>query len=114
MVLDEDRTRDSQIGRISILAPPGEYTVALMAGDTEETRSLNVLKDPRSEGSLEDIAEQTAMLRELREDLEVVAGMANEIEWLRRQILDLTDVVEATGEPWWTASKGRSSPSKSG
>ncbi len=104
MVLDEDRTRDSQIGRISILAPPGEYTVALMAGDTEETRSLNVLKDPRSEGSLEDIAEQTAMLRELREDLEVVAGMANEIEWLRRQILDLTDVVEATGQTEAVAS----------
>ena len=104
MVLDENRTRDSQIGRISILAPPGEYTVALSAGGTEETVSLNVLKDPRSEGSLEDIAEQTAMLRELREDLEVVAGMANEIEWLRRQILDLTDVVEATGQTEAVAS----------
>ncbi len=96
--LNEDRTRDSPIGRISILAPPGEYTVALRVGDMEQTRSLTVLKDPKSEGSLEDIAEQTAMLRELREDLESVAGIVNEVEWLRRQLADLTALAEETGQ----------------
>ena len=95
--LDEERTREGQIGRISILAPPGEYTVALKVGDTEQTASLEVRKDPNSEGSMEDIASQTALLRLLRADLETVAGMVNEIEWLRRQVLDLKMVAEEAG-----------------
>ena len=95
--LDEERTREGQIGRISILAPPGEYTVALKVGDTEQTASLEVRKDPKSEGSMEDIASQTALLRLLRADLETVAGMVNEIEWLRRQVLDLKMVAEEAG-----------------
>ena len=92
--LDEERTREGQIGRISILAPPGDYTVALKVGDTEQTAPIEVRKDPNSEGSMEDIAAQTALLRLLRADLENVAGMVNEIEWLRRQVLDLKMVAE--------------------
>ena len=92
--LDEERTREGQIGRISILAPPGDYTVALKVGDTEQTAPIEVRKDPNSEGSMEDIAAQTALLRLLRADLETVAGMVNEIEWLRRQVLDLKMVAE--------------------
>ena len=95
--LDEERTREGQIGRISILAPPGEYTVALKVGDTEQTAPIEVRKDPNSEGSMEDIAAQTALLRLLRADLETVAGMVNEIEWLRRQVLDLKMVAEEAG-----------------
>ncbi len=95
--LGNDRTRESQIGRISILAPPGTYTVALQAGDGEQTASLEVRKDPNSEGSLEDIEAQTALLRLLREDLETVAGMVNEIEWFRRQVLDLKALAEDAG-----------------
>ncbi len=95
--LGNDRTRASSIGRISILAPPGEYTVALKAGDTEQTAPLEVRKDPNSEGTLEDIRAQTALLRLLRDDLETVAGMVNEIEWFRRQVLDLKVVAEDAG-----------------
>ncbi len=97
VTLDEQRTRAGQVGRISILAPPGDYTVALKVGDVEQTAPIEVRKDPKSEGTLEDIAEQTAMLRELRADLEVVVGMVNEIEWLRRQVLDLKMVAEEAG-----------------
>ena len=97
VTLDEERTRDAQFGRISILAPPGDYTVALKVGDTEQTAPIEVRKDPKSEGTLEDIAAQTALLRLLRADLETVVGMVNEIEWLRRQVLDLKAVAEETG-----------------
>ena len=95
--LDERRTREAQFGRISILAPPGEYTVALKVGDTEQTAPIEVRKDPKSAGTLEDIAAQTALLRLLRADLEEVVGMVNEIEWLRRQVLDLKTLAEETG-----------------
>ncbi|MDE2882302.1 MAG: hypothetical protein OXP70_10635, partial [Acidobacteriota bacterium] len=97
VTLDEERTRAGTIGRISILAPPGEYTVALKVGDTEQTAPLQVRKDPKSEGTLEDIAAQTALLRLLRSDLETVVGTVNEIEWLRRQVLDLKTLAEETG-----------------
>ena len=97
VTLDEQRTRAGQVGRISILAPPGEYTVALRVGDIEQTAPIEVRKDPKSAGALEDIAAQTAMLRELRADLETVVGMVNEIEWLRRQVLDLKVVAEEAG-----------------
>ena len=97
VTLDEERTRAGTIGRISILAPPGEYAVALKVGDTERTAPLEVRKDPKSEGTLEDIAAQTALLRLLRADLETVVGTVNEIEWLRRQVLDLKLLAEETG-----------------
>ena len=97
VTLDEERTREGTIGRISILAPPGDYTVALKVGDTEQTAPLEVRKDPKSEGTLEDIAAQTALLRLLRADLETVVGTVNEIEWLRRQVLDLKMLAEETG-----------------
>ena len=97
VTLDEERTRAGTIGRISILAPPGEYTAALKVGDTERTAPLEVRKDPKSEGTLEDIAAQTALLRLLRADLETVVGTVNEIEWLRRQVLDLKMLAEETG-----------------
>ena len=83
-------------GRIAILAPPGTYRVVLEAGEERREASLEILKDPKSEGSLEDIAAQTALLRELRADMETVAVMVNEIEWLRRQVLDVKAVAEAT------------------
>ena len=95
--LDEDRSRPAPGGgRIAILAPPGTYRVVLEAGEERREASLEILKDPNSEGSLEDIAAQTALLRELRADMETVAVMVNEIEWLRRQVLDVKAVAEAT------------------
>ena len=97
--LDEDRTRDAPgTGRIAILAPPGTYQVTLMAGDEEREASLEVMKDPSSEGTLDNIATQTALLRELRADLETVTGMVNEVEWLRRQLLDVKAVAEETNQ----------------
>ena len=97
VTLDEERTRAGTIGRISILAPPGDYTVALQAGGAEQTAPIEIRKDPKSEGTLEDIAAQTALLRLLRADLETVVGTVNEIEWLRRQVLDLKLLAEETG-----------------
>ena len=97
VTLDEERTRAGTIGRISILAPPGDYTVALQVGDAEQTAPIEIRKDPKSEGTLEDIAAQTALLRLLRADLETVVGTVNEIEWLRRQVLDLKLLAEETG-----------------
>ncbi|MFQ5629205.1 MAG: WD40/YVTN/BNR-like repeat-containing protein [bacterium] len=86
--LGKDRTRNAG-GRISILAPPGRYMVTLEAAGGKHTQELVVLKDPNSEGAEADISAQTAMLRELQQDMNAAAGMVNRIELIRRQIYDL-------------------------
>ena len=79
--------------RISIVEPPGMYTVTLLVGDREFSQSLTVLKDPNSEGSLGDIQTQVALTREVRADLIVAAEMVNRIEVVRRQLHDLKSIV---------------------
>jgi hypothetical protein len=81
-------------GTISILAPPGSYTVKLSAGGRELTQPLTVLKDPHSGGTAEDIQEQMKVLFELREDITRAADMVHRIEIIRSQIRDLSDIVD--------------------
>ena len=77
-----------------MLAPPGNYTVKLMAGGKELTQPLTVRKDPSSGGSESDIQTQTAMLRDLQKDLEMVADMVSTIEIVRGQLVGLTTLTE--------------------
>ncbi len=95
--LGEDRWRPAPGGRISVVEPPGTYTVLLQLGDQETSRFLHVLKDPNTEGSEDDIRQQTEMVRELRVDLNTAAEAINRIEWIRRQIMDLQAVAEDLG-----------------
>jgi hypothetical protein len=81
-------------GRLSILAPPGAYTVRLSVGGTEQTQSLTVLKDPNSGGAEADIAAQTAMLVALRRDMEAGADAVHRIESVRVQLDSLARAVE--------------------
>jgi photosystem II stability/assembly factor-like uncharacterized protein len=76
-------------GRISLLSPPGVYTVKLTVNDQEFTQKLNVLKDPHSTGSASDIAAQMKLLNALRDDLESVSQNVNQIELLRSQLVSL-------------------------
>ncbi len=72
--------------RISILMPPGRYTVRLnVDGETHE-QSLTVLKDPHSAGSEADIAEQTAFLRDVRADIVAAGHAVHRVEALRVQL----------------------------
>jgi photosystem II stability/assembly factor-like uncharacterized protein len=94
--LGDDRWRPAG-GNISILAPPGAYTVTLEIGDRQFTQQLDVRKDPNSEGSLEDIRAQNEMLEDIRRDFNATADMINRIEWIRRQLDDLSDVLNDQG-----------------
>ncbi len=75
--------------RMSILLPPGSYTVKLSAGGHELTQPLIVKKDPNSSGTETDIASQMEMLFELRRDLESASGMVNQIELIRSQLYQI-------------------------
>ncbi len=95
--LGDERVRGAPRGRIYVVAPPGSYTVTLEVAGQEYTQQLQLLKDPNSEGTEQDIAAQTAMLLELRDDMNTAADMINGIEWVRRQTYDLVAVLEDQG-----------------
>jgi hypothetical protein len=78
-------------GRVTPLAPPGEYTVQLTVGDEEFSQQLTVLKDPNSAGTEADIRSQVAVLLELRDDANAVVELINEAESVRDQITRLSE-----------------------
>jgi len=81
-------------GPISPKVAPGTYTVKLSVDEKEFTQKLTVKKDPNSAGTEEDIEAQVKMLLELRDNSNVAVDIVNEIEWIRRQIYDLTSILE--------------------
>jgi photosystem II stability/assembly factor-like uncharacterized protein len=74
-------------GRMTVLVPPGTYTVKLTVdGQDVGSQSLTLLKDPNDGATDSDIQKQTAMLFDLRKDLESAADMVNQIETIRAQL----------------------------
>jgi hypothetical protein len=81
--------------RVSLLLPPGNYTVKLTAANQERSQPLIVKKDPNSEGTESTIAEQMRMLTDLRNDIDSAAAMINQIEFIRAQLYQLNSVADA-------------------
>ncbi len=79
-------------GFAGFLTAPGMYTVKLKVGDREFTCQLEVRKDPRSAGSVEDVRAQVKIQLEVREDLNAASDMISRIEWMKKQIVDLKEV----------------------
>ncbi len=77
-------------GRFSRLQPPGVYTIQLVRDEVVlSSRELTVLADPASGASAEDLAEQTRLLTALEKLIVEAAGTINQMESVRRQLLDL-------------------------
>jgi hypothetical protein len=82
---------------MSLRHAPGTYTVTLDVDGQEYSQQLTVLKDPDSEGTQADIVAQLELLAEVRADYESAAEAVNRIEWLRRQLNDLIEVLDGQG-----------------
>jgi len=75
--------------RLSLLAPPGTYTVTLTLGEEKSSQSLKVLKDPHSTGTESDIRTQTQFLSGLLDQMNGIARSVNQIESIRAQVAAL-------------------------
>jgi len=75
--------------RISILRPPGTYTVRLTVDGRQWSQPLTVLKDPNTAGTEADIAAQVAFLEAVREDVVVAGDAVRRVEVLRVQLDNL-------------------------
>ena len=99
--LGEERTRPfpgGGGGGPSILQAPGTYAVTLRVNEETFTESLEVRKDPNSEGTLADIRAQIAALEDIQSDADSAAAMITRIESVRRQVLDTRDVLTERGD----------------
>ncbi len=99
MPLDKDRTRPAIVTpapQLSILLPPGDYQVHLKVGEESQSQALKVLKDPHSEGNMSDIMAQQEFLTKVYEDMNRCAGAINEMERMRRQLLDMKAMLAST------------------
>jgi hypothetical protein len=81
-------------GALSILAPPGAYTVKISAGGRELTQPLTVRKDPNSGGSEAEIEAQMGLLFDLWKDLNSAADAVNRIEVVRSQLEGLAGLID--------------------
>ena len=79
---------------MTILVPPGSYSVKLTVDGQEFTQPLTVLKDPNSAGSDADISRQMTLLWDLRKDMESAADMVNQIESIRAQLDNLETLLK--------------------
>ena len=80
--------------RVSVLMPPGRYTVRLKAAGQVHEQPLEVLKDPHSAGSEADIAAQVAFLREVREDVVAAGEAVHRVEAMRVQLATVARFAE--------------------
>jgi len=76
------------------LVAPGAYTAKLTVEGQEFTQKLTVKKDPHSAGSEADIRTQVQRLLEIRDNINSVADMINQIEWIRKQLYDLKPLLK--------------------
>jgi photosystem II stability/assembly factor-like uncharacterized protein len=77
------------VGRFSMLVAPGRYTVRLTVGGQTLEQPLDVLQDPTTGASAEDLRAQLAFEAPIAADIDTTVAMINRIEVLRGQLAAL-------------------------
>jgi len=77
---------DLMRGQFGPKVVPDKYKVKLIVDNQEFIRELEVLKDPKSEGSIDDIKAQVETLLELRDAMNLAVNMINTIEIVRSEL----------------------------
>src|SRR5262249_10191255 len=75
--------------RLSMLEPPGTYTVTLTANGQAQSQDLVARKDPNSAGTEADIEAQTRAMRAVRDQINKTADLINRAESVRAQLGNL-------------------------
>ena len=77
---------------------PKNYKIKLIVGEEEFIRELEVVKDPNSEASIEELTEQVAFSLELRDAMNLAVTMINEIETIRAELNEIIPKLERTSD----------------
>ena len=79
------------------LAVPGSYQVRLTVGESTETRSFEVKKDPRLETSQADFQEQFDLAVEIRDEITRLTDAIKRIRNIRDQVEKLSGLLKEAG-----------------
>ncbi|MGB5554334.1 MAG: glycosyl hydrolase, partial [Flavobacteriaceae bacterium] len=77
---------------------PDSYKVKLIIGEEEYIREVEVLKDPTSEGTLEEIKQQVAFSLQLRDAMNLAVTMINDIEGIRSELIEIIPKLKSKGD----------------
>ena len=75
-------------GTAGPVAPPGSYSVRIVAGDKAETQPFKLLKDPRSEATQADLDEQFAFATKIRDRTTEANNAVRTIRNVKAQLKD--------------------------
>ncbi len=70
------------------IAAPGDYTLKMTVDGQTQTRPLHVSVPPGSHGTEADQQAAVRLQLKVRDDISTVSDMANQLEWMRRQLED--------------------------
>ncbi len=80
------RTFDLNFSYGAPLAAPGKYTVRLSVDGQTSEQPLEIVKDPRSTGTVQDIRAQLDLALQIRDSMNTLAELIGRTEWIRRQL----------------------------
>jgi photosystem II stability/assembly factor-like uncharacterized protein len=70
------------------IAAPGKYTVRLTVDGVTQSQPLEILRTPESHGTDADLQSSVRLQLKVRDDINAVSDMTNQIEWMRKQLED--------------------------
>jgi hypothetical protein len=70
------------------LAAPGKYTLRMTVDGQPYTEAIEVKRAPDAHGTDADLKASTSLQVKVRDDINNVSDMTNQIEWMRRQLED--------------------------
>ena len=80
------------------LVAPGDYTLRMTADGQTLTAPLKVVKDPRTPGTDEDVQASTKMALHIRDDITATSDTVNQIEWLRKQLAVISQMLKSKND----------------
>jgi photosystem II stability/assembly factor-like uncharacterized protein len=77
------------------VAAPGKYTMRITVDGESYTQALEIVRDPSSHGSDEDLRAQTKLQLRIRDGINTSSDMVNNLEWMRKQLADIQKMLAA-------------------
>jgi photosystem II stability/assembly factor-like uncharacterized protein len=77
------------------MAAPGKYTVRLTVDGHKFTTPLEILRDARASATDAEIQASVKLQLRIRDEISEVADMVNRLEWMRKQLHDVTGMLRA-------------------
>lgn len=102
---DKDSTRklvtwdlDLMNGLLGPRVTPGKYTAQIEINGDKQTQTFEVLKDPTTKSTTADIEEQVAFSLQLRDAMNQVVTMINELEVMRKKATEMQNSLLKAGK----------------